>query len=336
MFVLIRKTRWLQTENTQPFANLALEEQLLSLVEPGEIILYLWQNRNTVVIGRNQNCWRECRVAELEAAGGFLARRLSGGGAVYHDLGNLNFTFLMRREDYDVPRQLAVIVRALASFGLRAEPSGRNDLTIDGRKFSGNAFLRRETACYHHGTLLLSADMAEMSRWLRPSAEKLQSKGVPSVRARVCNLTELCPDISVQSLSAALLQALAEEYGSAPERIADEQLPADVLAAREARFASWEWRYGADAPMDCAYRRRFSWGGVELDFWVQHGLVQSIRFYTDAMDETLAALLRRRWEGQPFGPGLLSLLDGLEEETETEIARDIKEWMREVLDNGTV
>ena len=130
------------------------------------------------MIGRNQNCWKECRVSELEADGGHLVRRLSGGGAVYHDLGNLNFTFCMRKEDADVDRQLQVIIEAVASFGLTAEKTGRNDVAINGQKFSGNAFFDSKGCYYHHGTLLLNVDTTSMSRFLNPSKAKLQSKGV--------------------------------------------------------------------------------------------------------------------------------------------------------------
>ena len=202
-----------ESMTTDPYTNLAVEEYLTFHAEPGECILYLWQNAHTVVIGRNQNCWKECRVSELEADGGHLVRRLSGGGAVYHDLGNLNFTFCMRKEDADVDRQLQVIIEAVASFGLTAEKTGRNDVAINGQKFSGNAFFDSKGCYYHHGTLLLNVDTASMSRFLNPSKAKLQSKGVSSVRSRVVNLSSLCPHITVDTMKQAMFTAFSKVYG---------------------------------------------------------------------------------------------------------------------------
>ncbi len=139
-----------------PWYNLAVEKRLFRLGYDG-VILYIWQNANTVVIGKNQNAWRECDLAAMEKDDVRLARRESGGGAVFHDLGNLNFTFLVPNELYDVRRQLAVIQRAVAVFGLETEQSGRNDLllTENGCKFSGNAFQRSATHSLHHGTILI-------------------------------------------------------------------------------------------------------------------------------------------------------------------------------------
>ncbi len=208
-----------RSRSFDPYENLALEEALLNRVGEGELILYLWQNERTVVIGRNQNPWKECRTALLAEEGGCLARRLSGGGAVFHDLGNLNFTFVMPAEDYDLPRQLTVIERACRSLGIPAERSGRNDLLADGRKFSGNAFYKHNGKAYHHGTLMVDVDMEMVQRYLSPSKAKLAAKGVDSVRSRVVNLREFVPSLTIDQLSDALIVALAEVYAVAAHSV---------------------------------------------------------------------------------------------------------------------
>ena len=209
---MIRTCSVCVSNGTDPYENLALEQTLLERAGEGELILYLWQNARTVVIGRNQNPWKECRTTLLAEEGGHLARRLSGGGAVFHDLGNLNFTFLMREEDYDLSRQLSVIELACSRLGVPVERSGRNDLLAGGRKFSGNAFYKHNGRAYHHGTLMVDVDLDMVQRYLSPSRAKLQAKGVDSVRSRVVNLRELVPTLTVAQLSDALIDALAEVY----------------------------------------------------------------------------------------------------------------------------
>lgn len=287
-------------DSFDPHYNLAVEQYLLESVKEGQCILYLWQNANTVVIGRNQNPWKECKTTLLEEEGGHLARRLSGGGAVYHDLGNLNFTFLVPQADYDLDRQLEVIRQAAALLGIKAEKTGRNDVTADGRKFSGNAFYKNGRQAYHHGTLLVDVDMSRMSRYLSPSKAKLQSKGVDSVRSRVVNLKELNPELTVDSLADALAQAFVNVYGGTLHTISKESLDSEAIEKLAQRNRSWEWNYGAKVAFTCSCEERFPWGGIEVSLQVDNGVIQQSKVYSDAMEWQIASALENALNGSRF------------------------------------
>lgn len=292
---------------TDPWRNLAREEALLMACERGEIprpLLYLWQNRNTVVIGRCQNAWRECATERMRRDGCRLARRTTGGGAVYHDAGNLNFSFILPRAQYDLARQLGVVAAAVKSFGVECAFSGRNDLLSGGRKFSGNAFRFTKQAALHHGTLLVAADGARMARYLQPPREKLEAKGVKSVPARVVNLSELA-NITVESLSGALRREFEREYGACESGAAEAQDMPDFepLAARN---AAWEWNFGAAPPFDATLTHRFAWGALELQLALREGRVTRCAAFTDAMDPELGASLSAALEGARFAPEALS------------------------------
>ena len=276
---------------TDPHHNLALEETLLNAAEDC-VILYLWQNQNTVVIGRNQNPWKECRTALLEQEGGHLARRLSGGGAVFHDLGNLNFTFLMPQPLYDLDRQLEVICTAVRSFGIDAQRSGRNDILAAGRKFSGNAFYKNGKQAYHHGTILINADMEKLSRYLSPSKAKLSAKGVDSVRSRVGNLRELNPEITIDSMKSALTQAFSTVYGGKVEKI--ELSPEEAIWER---CRSWDWNYGQKLPFTAQWEERLDFGCVSIEAQVERGIIRAAKVYSDAMDWQLPQKLESALTG---------------------------------------
>ena len=260
---------------------------MLLNVADDECILYLWQNENTVVIGRNQNPWKECKVRELEESGGRLARRLSGGGAVYHDMGNLNFTFLATKENYNVDRQLEVIIKAVNNLGVPAMKSGRNDITVEDRKFSGNAFYSSGEKCYHHGTILVEVDMPSLSKYLNVSKAKLKSKGVDSVKSRVTNLNEYVPNLTIDRLRNKLIIAFGEIYGSKPVHIDEGQLAKDILLLGTDKFSSWEWKYGRKIEFSDSLERRFAWGDIELQFVVEGGVIKNCRAYSDALDTEL-------------------------------------------------
>ena len=289
--------------SNDPHYNLAVEEYLLETVKEGQCILYLWQNQNTVVIGRNQNPWKECRTTLLEEEGGHLARRLSGGGAVFHDLGNLNFTFLLPQSEYDLDRQLTVIQNAVRSLGIPAEKSGRNDILSEGRKFSGNAFYKHNGKAYHHGTLLMDVDMGKLSRYLNPSKAKLQSKGVDSVRSRVVNLKELNPELTLDTMKAALLAAFSQVYGCEPQILQEKDLDMGEILRLTERNRSWEWNFGAKVPFTCEFEERFPWGGVQIQLNVESGVIRQAKVYSDSMDWSFVTVLEEALSGCRFQSG---------------------------------
>lgn len=296
----MKKLQIYRTDCTDPYRNLAVEQYLLETVPADTCRLYLWQNRRTVVIGRNQNAWKECRTTALEADGGFLARRLSGGGAVFHDLGNLNFTFLVNKADYDLDRQLGVIMEACRAVGLPTERSGRNDILSGGRKFSGNAFYEHQGKSYHHGTLLVDVDTSAMGKYLSPSKAKLEAKGVASVRSRVVNLKELKDSLTIEEMAAQMEAAFQWVYGLTAQKLDGTDFDHGYIDALAARGASWEWLYGRD--LDCAVQcgGRFAWGEVELRLSVESGVIAQAAVYSDAMDWTLAPAVEEALRGCGF------------------------------------
>lgn len=299
---MIERLSYFISTDTDPDKNLSVEEYLLETVQPGQMILYLWQNERTVVIGKNQNAWKECRFQELESDGGHLARRLSGGGAVFHDLGNLNFTFLVPTEDYDLDKQMSVILKAVQSLGIPAEKTGRNDVTCNGKKFSGNAFCQKGTNSYHHGTLMLKVDTQKVERYLNVSEKKLRSKGVNSVSSRVCNLCDFKPDLTKELMQQKLLDALSDVYGLAPSPILPDQLDAERIASLQERYSSWEWKFGRKLAFTWDVNERFDWGEVQLLLQIDEGTIQDAVLYSDALDAPFIEAISEHLKGCRFDP----------------------------------
>lgn len=290
----------IKTGCTDPYQNLALEKYLMDHVQPGQCILYLWQNANTVVIGRNQCAQEECRIPELEADGGRLARRLSGGGAVYHDLGNLNFTFLTRRADYDVARQTEVILQAVRALGVPAVRTGRNDLVADGQKFSGHAYYRSGDTCYHHGTLMVNVALDRLGRYLKPAPDKLKAKGVQSVRARVVNLAHYCPGLTIEALCSRLTDAFGRVYGLPVQPLPDGFVDDGAVEVLRARFSAPDWLYGRSASDASSLHRaagRFSWGGVTIRFALRDGRFSQVELHSDGLEADYLAGVPTRLDG---------------------------------------
>jgi lipoate-protein ligase A len=302
-----------------PWRNLAIEKHLADHVRPGDLLLYLWQNANTVVIGRNQNALRECNAQLLESEGGVLARRTTGGGAVYHDLGNLCFTFVASPERYDLERQMKVIQNACRRFGIETKLSGRNDIiTEDGFKFSGNAFSVTATCKIQHGTLLIDVNKEKLSRYLTPSKEKMQAKGVKSVQSRVRNLKELCSQVTVEAMKEALAEAFAKEYGTYQVRELDLDSP-DIQETYDI-YASWEWRYGKSPECEVVHSKRFEWGEVQVHLKMKHLHIEECKVYSDSLDVEFPQRLENVLINQRF--------DLVNVENEDEKINAILEWLR--------
>ncbi len=305
-----------QTEEVNPWNNLALEEYLMGLClsDTGQekarlysAILFLWQNEHTVVIGRNQNAWAECRTGALEEDGGFLARRSTGGGAVYHDLGNLNFSIILPRSRFDLGQSFQVILDAVQGLGIPAARSGRNDILIGDRKFSGNAFRYYKGVALHHGTLMVDTRIEPLLRYLTVSDSKLQSRAIKSVRSRVINLIEVKEDLTPADLSRSLIASFLAHYGTGAKI---ETLDATAFQGREGlakleeRYASWAWRYGRSIRFDARIETgRFPWGQAELLFKGEGGIIRDSLIHSDALDSDFMDLVAASLTGSPFVSG---------------------------------
>ena len=305
--------------------NLGVDEYFLDTLGPDDIILYFYINGNAVIIGRGQNPWAECNLAAMDRDGVQLVRRITGGGAVFHDQGNLNFSFIAGERIYDVERQLGMILKAVRALGIPCEFSGRNDLLADGRKFSGNAFCTRGHLRQHHGTLLINADLSRLQNYLNVDPRKLRAKGAKSVRSRVCNLSDFVPDLTCERMLAALKDAFRAEYGDYRELMA-EDLDETRIAPYVEKQASAEWRLGQTPRFDLEIENRFPWGNVQLLLTLRRSMVDALDVYTDANDAELAGDIRARLLGRPFGSESMAaaLMD-----SEKEQLRDVAKFLLE-------
>lgn len=281
---MIDKLFYYVSDSYDPYENMALEYVLTMTADDQTAIVFLWQNDQTIVVGRNQNVWKECYVNQIQRDGVRIARRYSGGGAVYHDLGNLNFSFCMKTENYNIDQQITAVIDAVSAFGADAKSSGRNDIVLgDGRKFSGNAFLEKDDCACHHGTLMIQTDLDSVERYLHVSKEKLASKSVPSVRARVVNLKDVCPKISVEAVKRQLINSVETVYGLTAKPLKKEAIDYSFVRAQANKLASWQWIYGRKTTFSHCMHHKFLWGETDFAFSVKNGMIEEVKIYSDAL-----------------------------------------------------
>ena len=292
--------RILKSAVTNPWFNLATEDWIFNTLDADSHTLFLWRNSETVVIGRSQNPWVECKTDKMEADEVFLARRQSGGGAVFHDLGNTNFTFLSPKDDYDQVANFTIIINALKKLGIDAKLSGRNDMQVGDKKISGSAFKHAADRSFHHGTLLVNADMQKLGDYLNPHPLKLKAKGIKSVRARVANLVEFNEDITHEILSQAIIEAFCAYYrdtdydGTALIEELDEASLAKqpTLNKYYQQMVDWDWRFGKTPQFSHHMETRFDWGIVDVHMDVQHAVITDVVIFSDALNVELIEQLK--------------------------------------------
>ncbi len=286
---------------TDPRVNLAIEEHLLRTFDTEEDILLFYINQPSIIIGRNQNTIEEINQEYVEKNGIIVVRRLSGGGAVYHDLGNLNFSFITQNQAENIHnfrKFTAPVIEVLREMGVPAELSGRNDIVVDGRKISGNAQYIAGRRMVSHGTLLLNSDLEQVVEALNVKASKIESKGIKSVRSRVANICEFLPEpVDMETFRLRLLHGI---FGGA-ENVRQYHLTREdwdnIHRLTAERYGTWEWNYGHSPAFNVQKTQRFAMGEIDARIDVERGMIRSVIFYGDFIGEKDSAELAEKLTG---------------------------------------
>jgi len=272
--------RYIISENTDAYFNLASEEYLLK--HTNEDVFYLWRNDNAIIVGKNQNALSEINVDYVKEKGIKVVRRQTGGGAVYHDLGNINYTFIenSKKSFNDFRGFCEPITKALNEMGVQAEFSGRNDMTIDGKKFSGTAQCKHRDRVMHHGTLLFSSVKADISGALKPRDIKFTGKSVKSVASRITNISEhLEEQMDVIAFRDRVMNSVAG--GMDQVTTFTEEEIREIQKLRDEKYSLWEWNFGQSPKFSMTREGRFPGGTLEATLDVRKGIIDKIRIYGD-------------------------------------------------------
>lgn len=294
--------RYLKNPSTNPYYNMAFDEYCLESLPIDEPVFFLWQNRPAVIVGFNQEVNTEVNLDYLKENGIDLVRRVTGGGAVYHDLENLNYTIVGRSEDLerDYPEYASLLAKALQTLGVPATLSGRNDILVEGRKVSGFAKRVCKNRLMVHGTLMYNVDVDVLTHVLNPSTTKLQSKGIASVRSRVANLCDYLPEIpNIQTFSQRLEEILSNNYTDTEYQLTETDL-ANIQRLTDKKFATWEWNYGRSPKATLVHSARLACGTVEIHLTLAENRIASCRFGGDFLGNLPASDVEKALTGIPY------------------------------------
>jgi lipoate---protein ligase len=269
---------------TDPRINLAIEEYALKNLDINESYLLFYINEPSIIIGKNQNTIEEINTDYVEKEGLYVVRRLSGGGAVYHDLGNLNFSFITKDDGesfHNFQKFTEPVVKALNKLGVNAELSGRNDLLAEGRKISGNAQFSTKGRMFSHGTLLFDSEMENVVSALKVKKDKIESKGIKSIRSRVANISEFLPEkMKIEEFRSTLLDYIFDG-SDVEEYVLSEEDWANIHELSKERYQNWEWNYGKSPKFNLQHLHRFPVGQIDVRLEVNKGSIENCKIYGD-------------------------------------------------------
>lgn len=294
--------KYIYNNSFNPHFNLAFEEYVMKHMDQNEDYFFLWRDNPVIVVGRNQNTIKEINLDYIENNNIDVVRRLSGGGAVYHDRNNINFTFITTKtKNTDFKFFTKPVIEALKKLNINAEFSGRNDLLIDGKKFSGNAQYHHNNRILHHGTLLFNSDLSVVEKALNVSKEKIESKGIKSVKSRVTNIYDYLEEkITVEEFMNILINEIVGDLNAENQIYPDSYITDKVDAIKKERYDTYKWNFGESPDYTLHNKIKFAYGLIELYLGVSNGLIENCIFRGDFFGIEDIEIFEKNFIGQKY------------------------------------